>query len=313
MEVIQRMEPNTHKYRLKQKEPQLEKGCNPNAINVSRSIGNAGSWVGCGFIDKSGTSMDHHEIQFPFYSLVFVFQGRGEYIDEHGNAHLLESGSLFQRRPWVSHSTYIDPGQPWHEYYIDLDEGLYEQLAGMGLLEKRVPVYRIAPDPTLKEDFEALMHLLNTGGESRLPDITLRFIGVIRDLINQAHLATSEGNPDVNAMVEKSCLDFNRALAKRIDLRDYCLQNGWGYESFRKSFKKAIGISPGQYMLRRRMDEASRLLRSTTMRISEISTSLGYTTQYEFSNQFKRQFGVFPTRFRGGGERLPTEAENREV
>lgn len=305
------MEPNTHKYQLKIKDPLRDKLCERNTINVSRSIGNSGDWIGCGFIDKSGIKTDHQDTRFPFYSLVYVVQGQGAYVDEHQITHTLKSGSLFQRRPWVSHSTRIDPKHNWREYYIDFNAEFYEQLAAIGLMEKAVPVYQIAPDPSLADDFDELMQLLSTSVERRLPDIALRLLGFVRDLINQGNLSASDS--DLDEMIEKSCFDFNRAFAKRIDLRDYCVQNGWGYESFRKSFKKAIGISPGQYMLRRRMDEASRLLRSTIMRVSEISATLGYTTQYEFSNQFKRQFGVFPTRFRGGGGHPPAGAENGEV
>ena len=81
---------------------------------------------------------------------------------------------------------------------------------------------------------------------------------------------------------------------------------------YRLTLKTAIGVSPGQYMLRRRMDEASRLLRATPLRISESSASLGSETPYEFSNPFKRQFGVFPIRFRHGieGQSSASEAEH---
>ena len=303
------LEPNTHKYQLKSRAEGLDELCKADGVNVSRSIGNSGHWIGCGFIDKTGIENDHHEIIFPFYSLVYVVKGEGEYIDEDQNSHALEPGCLFQRRPGKKHTTVINSHTPWHEYYIDFNTEYYHHLAGLGLIEASTPVYRISPDQTITETLQSLMDELNSSVESRLPDTALNFVNQVRNLINQSNLhrlkeaSGSDGTPlshTEQARIEKSCLDFNRLMDRRIDLKEYCRKNGWGYESFRKAFKRQIGISPGQYIVRIRMDEACRLLRSTPMRISEISAGLGYKSQYEFSNQFKRRFGVFPTRFRDG-------------
>ncbi len=292
------VEPNSHKYLLKNKENPTYKSCKKMTINVSRSIGNSGNWIGCGSINKSGTEMDHHDIYFPFYSLVYVVQGQGTYIDEHQKSHLLKSGSLFQRRPERKHSTITNPACPWKEYYIDFNKEFYEHLFAIGLIEKDIAVYQVTSDRSISADFENLIEQLNQSIASRLPDIVLNFLSVFRNLINQSNI--SKSNEDLNDMIERSCIEFNRFFDKRIDLKEYCNTNGWGYESFRKAFKNKIGISPGKYIIRRRMDQACRILRSTNLRISEISEILGYKSQYEFSNQFKAQFDVFPKHFRDG-------------
>jgi len=291
------MSPNTHKYRLKSDEKSIEhNNLHKNVINVSRSVGHTGNWIGCGFIDKTGIYRDHDEFLCPFYSLVYVSCGRGEYIDENQRSYPLMSGSLFQRRPGLKHSTRIDPTRAWTEYYIDFNTELYQQLSALGLIEPTSAVYQLIPENYLVTEFKNLLCLLDQSSELRLPDIGLRFIEFARGLINQANLKESAIN--TNDMIEKCCLEFSLNPQKRINLRLYCEENGWGYESFRKTFKTVIGISPNKYLIRRRLDEACRLLRSTNLRVSEISVNLGYQSQYEFSNQFKRQFGVFPREFR---------------
>jgi len=292
------MKPNSHKYILKSQDADTYKADQSDSVNVSRSIGSSGNWIGCGCIDKSGTEIDHRNIHFPFFSLVYVIQGIGTYIDEHHTHHTLKNGCLFQRRPGLIHSTLIDPNSRWKEYYIDFNTEYYHHLCDIGLIEKEVSVYQLKPDPSLATEYETLMQQLNHSNERKLPDILLNFLTFIRNLINQGNLRTE--NQDSRDMMEKACLDFSRLFKKRIDLKEYCRRNGWGYESFRKDFKNRIGISPGKYMVQRRLDQACRLLRSTEMRISEISENLGYKSQYEFSNQFKKQFGVFPKHFRNG-------------
>jgi AraC family L-rhamnose operon transcriptional activator RhaR len=114
-------------------------------------------------------------------------------------------------------------------------------------------------------------------------------------------LLTSQDEATIPSdMITESITDFEVRYAVRFDLKAYCVEKGWGYEKFRKTFKKHIGVSPKEYLIRKRMDEACRLLRSTKKRISVIATDLGYASQYEFSNQFSKYFNVAPKHYREG-------------
>ena len=119
----------------------------------------------------------------------------------------------------MKHSTLIDSNSVWQEYYIDFNAESYEQLTGIGLIEKDVPVYQLTPDPSIRSDFETLMRLLDVSMESRLPDIALRFLCVVRDLINQGAILGSHNGRRADNRIEKSCFDFNRAFDKRSDCR----------------------------------------------------------------------------------------------
>lgn len=291
------MEPNSHKYLVKGVEPEKYPGSLP-SVNVSRSIGNSGNWIGCGTIDKTGSKEDHHNLKMPFYSLVYLVKGRGRYVDEKNGYHQLESGSLFQRRPGLIHSTTIEPEIPWFEYYFDCNTEYFNHLCDLGILEKDVAVYQLQHDSALVDEFDQLMKKMADAQEQQLADVLLIFINVLRRLINQANLTRESSRSSI--MVKKACLDFTRYFDRRLDIREYCRQNGYGYEYFRKEFKKNVGTSPGKYLVKQRLDKGCHLLRSTTKSINEISIILGYKSQYEFSNQFKKQFGVFPKHFREG-------------
>ncbi len=272
--------------------------------SVTRSIGRpeAGNWVGCGFMKKPGIVEYDINIQFPFYSLVYVIRGTGKYIDEKGKSYALSAGSLFQRHPGVLHSTYIDPESNWYEGYIDYNKELYNFLVAMGILESEVPVYQTAPDNTIETEISNLMEELENGFETDLPDTFLKTANFVRSFLNAAKLLKQENH--LSYMVEKSCHDFSQSCHQRIDLKAYCKKNGWGYETFRKTFQQSQGISPGKYLIRRRMDTACQLLRTSHLSISEIAFELGYKSQYEFSAQFKRQIGMAPSYFRIGSHQM---------
>jgi AraC family transcriptional regulator len=65
-----------------------------------------------------------------------------------------------------------------------------------------------------------------------------------------------------------------------------------------RAFKTAVGQSPHQYVLSRRIEKAKGLLRDTDNPIVDIALSTGFSSQRHLSNWFLRQVGVSPATFR---------------
>ncbi len=66
----------------------------------------------------------------------------------------------------------------------------------------------------------------------------------------------------------------------------------------RQKFHSAYGVSPQQYMIDIRMEAAKKLLLTTNYKIKEISASVGYASQLDFSNIFKKKTGLSPREYR---------------
>src|SRR6266404_6040438 len=67
---------------------------------------------------------------------------------------------------------------------------------------------------------------------------------------------------------------------------------------FCRSFKQSTGLSPHRYILQLRIEEAQRLLKRTTLAISDVANRLGFSDQSHFTMVFRKLVGTTPARWR---------------
>lgn len=69
-------------------------------------------------------------------------------------------------------------------------------------------------------------------------------------------------------------------------------------DHFIRLFRRAKGVTPGEYVISVRIDVAGSLLQFTSRSISDIANELGYCDAFYFSKQFKRVKGLSPIAYR---------------
>jgi two-component system response regulator YesN len=62
-------------------------------------------------------------------------------------------------------------------------------------------------------------------------------------------------------------------------------------------FKKETGKNFSQYINERRVESAKKLLRTTTMKASEVAAMVGYSSANYFYRVFKKYAGVYPSEY----------------
>ena len=65
-----------------------------------------------------------------------------------------------------------------------------------------------------------------------------------------------------------------------------------------RAFKAAMGQSPHQYVIARRVERAQELLRNTDMAVVDVALAVGFSSQSHLSHWFVRQVGVSPASYR---------------
>lgn len=277
-----------------------DKKINRPSVLVYRSIGGDKSreGIGAGFMCKSGISRDNVNLIFPRYVLVIVLKGQGTYVTADGTKYPVSEGMFFQRFPGVMHSNFIDPESGWEEYFIDTGVQLYETLQTMRIIDSGTPVGSIRIDSGLKDKIERMIVRLKSADETELPEVLVDGVSLLVDCQKRMHYDADDDSDTI--MIAEACRFLSTSFESSLDIVDFCRRNGWGYERFRKVFRQRMGISPGKYRMRRRLDASCEMLSASTMSIAEISAALGYSSPYEFSAQFKKHIGIAPKFFRDG-------------
>ena len=68
--------------------------------------------------------------------------------------------------------------------------------------------------------------------------------------------------------------------------------------SFKRSFQKHYATSPAKYIRQRKLEKAAKLLKSTSLRISQIGYDCGFVDLAHFSKTFQKAYGVSPSDYR---------------
>jgi AraC family transcriptional regulator len=86
-------------------------------------------------------------------------------------------------------------------------------------------------------------------------------------------------------------------LAGNLGRADIASAAGISVHHLAHLFKRSTGLALHQYIVKARMEQATRLLAETELNVREIARRVGYTHS-RFSALFQRHTGTTPTRYR---------------
>lgn len=232
---------------------------------------------------------------FPYYVIQYA---------EHGELDLWVDDNPSQRLcgpvVWL---TYPGPyfkfgrrdGGFWNHRFVSFKGALAEAYSVNGLFPLSTPVIKIQDPVRFSAVFDALLSRLSQSGKPNF-----RTIHLLEEVLLQLSEQTSIPQEEpvtvrkihaLGAIIANNpCLDWNwQKAAKDI---------GVSYSHFRKLFHDTFNMPPVHFLLLKKLDKSTAMLRADDKKIDEIAELCGFYDVFHYSKLFSKYYGVGPGQYR---------------
>lgn len=119
-----------------------------------------------------------------------------------------------------------------------------------------------------------------------------------RDFVERVHAVRTQ---KLSREIESACSYIERHLEGELSLASLAAYAGYTEYYFSKKFKREVGITLAEYIREKRLKKAAMLLRSTELDVQQIAMRMQFCSQSYFTDSFRKQFGVSPSKYRKEG------------
>lgn len=257
------------------------------------------------------TEIEHHH---DFIEIVFLTKGKGIQVISN-NEYEVSKGDIFILQGFQNHY-FKDAGN------AEIINVMFDPVRNPGLIPEEVKMidgynalFILEPRYRNRTHFKNMLHLssidlvkseyiLNTmmhEFQQQEPGYELFLKNKLEEII----IFLSRKYSQISIPKAKSLVRIGKAISfiENNYLNDIYIQqlaemSFMSVRNFQRIFKDSTGLSPNEYILDLRIQNASRLLTETDSSISDISGQVGITDWFYFSKAFKKRFGISPTKYR---------------
>lgn len=227
-----------------------------------------------------------------------------------GRTFTLTAGEFFLTPPGVEHTTGPMPVSRCAHYWLRVDvagtapflgsadhEPLRRRLRQLGVVHGRYGEALLAGVRGLFDVCAAPRS--RTAAALRGVELRCQLALVLLRLLDQVDAAP--GPDDGDPRFQQVVAHIERHLGEDLSLQDLAAVAGCSVSAVQALFKRQAGLSPGEFVTRRRMHAAEQMLLASDLPLKAIAERLGFADERHFSTAFRRYHGQPPGRFRRDG------------
>lgn len=230
------------------------------------------------------------------YNLIYVTRGRPVWVID-GEVHDLSPGCMVIVPPGVPHHAYCRTrrftlGSLHVEANLPGGQDMFALLRPPRLVrfEPGTPLDRYLRGALAEHDRPSRSDTqLMLRSWSRLVTIEM-----FRQCHAQGQLQPLSVDPIVTAVMAK----LTERSHQRMSLPELAAMAGYSPQHLNRRFRRALGVTPRQYLTRLRMDAAAAMLIESDRPVKDVAAAVGFDDPYYFSRAFRQQFGSSPAQFR---------------
>lgn len=244
---------------------------------------------------KMGKNYYTERKNYPSYLLLFTYQGEG-LLRYNGKEYSLKRGDLFFIDCRKYHY-YCTTGNEWEHSDLHL-QGLFVNQFYEEYQIDRHPVFHFSNISLYQNILEKSLRI-QTGNEIHWgARVSHEFEKLLFLLAEQVPDITEVVQPPENIVLLRTYLEHNFQQDLSLDqMSAFC---GISKYHLCREFKRFIGFSPREYVVKLRVSQAQLLLQSTDTASYKIGIMCGFENETNFIRQFKKHTGMTPGKYREG-------------
>jgi AraC-like DNA-binding protein len=159
---------------------------------------------------------------------------------------------------------------------------------------------RLNSDVRLSAYFQSMLSYFSVTEKPSEPLLVLKLkeliLSILLDSNNPALASYFLSLSKRDAPSIKQTMEAN--FCYNLSIEDFAKLCRRSLSSFKRDFHAAYNVSPGKWLLQKRLEYSAVLLRNTDNQITQICFECGFEDLSHFSRAFKEQFGSSPAKFR---------------
>lgn len=232
------------------------------------------------------------------FQLLYIAAGKAHFhFDNNDEATIVHAGHMVLYRPKEPQKYEYYAKDQTEVYWVHFTgNNVTNLLRSYGLTNKKV--FHCGSGAEYQNLFCSMIKELQMcqDGYEEMLEIYLRqiFIRLQRHFKSSLNSDNSHAFEEIDNAISYFCEHYNEP----INIDDYAKENHFSTSWFIRNFKLYTGITPKQYILKKRIYNAEALLQNTQYNINEIAQIIGYDNPLYFSRVFQKTKGISPSEYR---------------
>ena len=228
----------------------------------------------------------------PCFIIEYIVSGHG-YLEINNEKYKLNPGDAYIIHPGDFCAYYSDDKEPYKKYWVNFVAGFF-----FTELFKEYNINdRVIRNMDLSGFFDELFKLEElyiSNDELYIPASKLIFNVLMEIALHQENDVTS---PNIE-LAHKIRVFLYKSISTRITIDDIAKKFYRSKNDINRQFKNKYNMTPHNYLLNLRIDKAKNLLVNSKQTLAEIANFLCFSSEFHFSNSFKKNVGISPSEFR---------------
>ncbi len=235
--------------------------------------------------------------QTPFTVLQHTIAGAGNLRYENRNYRVREGETLLVLVPH-NHRYWLEQNGRWEFFWISMngEEALRIHKA---ILSTTGPILNLKPE-TIERLADCTLRLISGGADApgSASAIAYEAAMVLYDDVFGSHPVLSQEYRTMQHVIDHIIANLEHPLP----VEKLAEVSGLSRAHFSRVFAASEGMPPAEFVLRRRLQRATKLLtKAADLSVKEVAVMSGFEDPNYFAKVFRRYFGASPTEFRTTG------------